>query len=443
MLKANKDRKYIEIKKAKSGPIGEIVSPPDKSISHRAVIIASIANGVSTINNFLKAGDPMSTVNAFRSLGVKIIETKDGIEVHHSPGLGALKEPRDIIDCGNSGTTMRLLTGVLASRPFHSQLTGDDSLKNRPMLRVIQPLKLMKANISARDNDRFPPISIDGKRLEPITYEMPVASAQVKSSILLAGLSIEGGYTEVIEPVKSRDHTERMLKAFGADIKVDGLRVGITGSSKLTGQHIMVPGDFSSAAFFITAAIVMEGADLLIKQTGINPTRIGFLDVIIGEMGADINLENRTGIGSEPIADLRCKFTGNLKPFNIDKDRIPSLIDEFPLLCLLATQAHGVSTIRGARELRVKESDRISAMVEGLRDMGASVDEHDDGDGVTIEGPVRLKGTHIQSYNDHRIAMTFSIAALIADGETIIHDADAVEISFPDFYTQLNRLVRF
>ncbi|MBF0537132.1 MAG: 3-phosphoshikimate 1-carboxyvinyltransferase [Nitrospirae bacterium] len=440
MLKANKDRKYIEIKKAKSGPIGEIVSPPDKSISHRAVIIASIANGVSTINNFLKAGDPMSTVNAFRSLGVKIIETKDGIEVHHSPGLGALKEPRDIIDCGNSGTTMRLLAGVLASRPFNSTLTGDDSLRNRPMLRIIKPLKAMQADISALDNDRLPPIVIKGKSLTPITYEMPVASAQVKSSILLAGLSIDGGYTEVIEPVKSRDHTERMLKAFGADVKVNGLRVGITGGADLKGQDITVPGDFSSAAFFITAAIIMEGSDLLIKQTGINPTRTGFLEVI-REMGAYAKPENPMDICGEPIADLHCRFTGGLKPFNIDKYRIPSLIDEFPLLCLLATHAHGVSTIRGARELRVKESDRISTMVEGLRSMGASVEEYDDG--VAIEGPVRLKGASIQSYNDHRIAMTFSIAALIADGETIIHDADAVEISFPDFYTQLNRLVRF
>ncbi|MES0336791.1 MAG: 3-phosphoshikimate 1-carboxyvinyltransferase [Candidatus Magnetobacterium sp. LHC-1] len=428
--------KSISLTKAKSGLRGEIVSPPDKSLSHRAVFIASMAKGVSVIKNFLMAGDPLSTVHAFSSLGVQIGMQQDGIEVHGC-GLDGFSEPWNIIDCGNSGTTMRLLTGVLASRPFFSVLTGDDSLRNRPMSRVILPLKQMQAEIYARGNDRLPPIAIKGCRLTPITYDMPVASAQVKSAVLLAGLSIDGGYTEVTEPIKSRDHTERMLSAFGADVRVDGLRVGIKGGANMTGRNITLPGDFSSAAFFITAAIITEDSQLSIKQTGINPTRIGFLDVI-REMGANVETQDVQDLCGEPTATLLCKFTGGLKPFKIGKDRVPSLIDEFPLLCLLATQAHGVSVIRDAKELRVKESDRIAAMVLALEGMGASVEEYDDG--VAIEGPVQLKGARIQSYNDHRIAMTCAVAALIADGETIIDGADAAEISFPDFYTKLNRL---
>ncbi|KJU85036.1 3-phosphoshikimate 1-carboxyvinyltransferase [Candidatus Magnetobacterium bavaricum] len=431
--------KNISLTRAKSGIIGEIVSPPDKSLSHRAVFIASMAKGVSVIKNFLMAGDPLSTVHAFSSLGVQIGLQQDGIEVHGC-GLDGFSEPWNIIDCGNSGTTMRLLAGVLSSRPFFSVLTGDDSLRNRPMSRVILPLRQMNAEISARGNDRLPPIAIKGVRLFPIMYDMPVASAQVKSSVLFAGLSIDSGYTEVVEPVKSRDHTERMLGAFGADIRVDGLRVRVKGGAAMTGRDITLPGDFSSAAFFITAAIITEGSTLLIKQTGINPTRVGFLDVV-REMGASVEPENVRDLCGEPTADLLCTFSGGLKAFNIGKDRVPSLIDEFPLLCLLATQAHGVSVIRGAKELRVKESDRISAMVLALESMGVPIEEYDDG--VAIEGPVRLKGARIQSYNDHRIAMTLSIAALTADGETIIDGADAVEISFPDFYAQLNRLVRF
>ncbi len=397
-----------------------------------------MANGMSVVKNFLKAADPLSTVKAFQSLGVHV-EVQPNRVVVHGRGIESLAEPDIVVDCENSGTTMRLLSGVLASRPFFSVLTGDGSLRNRPMSRVMRPLKQMGASIWARKNDQLPPLAIKGGELSPITYEMPVASAQVKSSILLAGLFIDG-CTEVIEPVKSRDHTERMLSFFGADVKVDGLRVGVNGGRSLAAQDITLPGDFSSAAFFIAAATLTEGSELLIKQTGINPTRLGFFEVL-KEMGANIEVQDERDLCGEPAADILCRFSGGLKPFEISENRIPSLIDEFPILCLLATQAHGVTTIRGARELRIKETDRIKAMVLGLRSMGVTIEEYDDG--VTIEGPVRLRGSGINSYNDHRIAMTFSIAALIAEGETEIVDADAVEISFPDFYTQLSRLVQF
>ncbi|MBF0566290.1 MAG: 3-phosphoshikimate 1-carboxyvinyltransferase [Nitrospirae bacterium] len=426
-----------------------MVAPPDKSISHRAIFFASIAKGESVIRNFLDAADPLSTVDAFRKLGIEITELAGGIPSQGSKlprrttvngqGFEGLKEPKDVIDCGNSGTTMRLLTGLLAACPFFSVLTGDESLRGRPMARVITPLKQMGAGINGRSLDRYPPLSIKGGGLRPISYEMPVPSAQVKSSILLAGLYVDG-VTEVKESVKSRDHTERMLAAFGADITVDGLRVAVRGGRKLEGQDIEIPGDISSAAFFVAASLLIVGKGLLVRDVGLNPTRTGFFDAI-KKMGASLEFLNERVVCGEPIGDVRSTYVGGLKCINIGGEEIPSLIDEFPLLCVLGTQAEGITEIRGAKELRVKESDRISAMVSELRKMGARIEEYDDG--VAIEGRVLLKGAHVKSYGDHRIAMALSVAALAAKGETVIEGSDCVDISYHDFYKDMTELVSF
>ena len=439
----------IELKRAKKLK-GRIVPPPDKSISHRAIILSSISKGRSIIKNFLRAEDTMSTLKAFRKLGIKIEEVsppthpspsrgegKGGGElIIHGKGIHGLKEPEDIIDCGNSGTTIRLLSGILSGNSFLSILTGDDSLRKRPMERVIKPLKQMGAEITARAEDKYPPVVIKGKKLKAIKYDMPMASAQVKSAILLAGLYADGE-TVVTEPIKSRDHTERMLPFYGAGIKVDGLDIKIKGNAELKARDIDVPGDFSSAAFFIVAALLVPDSEILIKNVGINPTRTGLLD-ILKAMGAEIGLANSRDVSGEPVADIHCKSAAGLKAINITKEQIPALIDEFPVLCIAAAQADGITTIRGAEELRVKESDRIKAMAEGLRKMGVEVEEFKDG--LSIKGNARLKGAVIESYGDHRIAMAFSIAALVASGTTKINGISAVNISFPGFYKMLRRI---
>ncbi|MFZ6017536.1 MAG: 3-phosphoshikimate 1-carboxyvinyltransferase [Nitrospirota bacterium] len=444
----------IELSKAKSFK-GEFSPPPDKSISHRAVIISSLSKGKSLIKNFLKAEDTMSTLNAMKMLGVEIEQqTSRAAEqqskekdttallhycttglIIHGKGLYGLKEPFDVIDCGNSGTTIRLLSGVLSGNPFFSVLTGDESLRTRPMDRVITPLRQMGSEIIARGEDRYPPIAIRGRRLNAIKYTMPVASAQVKSAILLASLYADGE-TEIIEPVKSRDHTERMLPTFGAEIKIDGLCIKIKGETELRGIDVHVPGDFSSAAFFIVAALLVPDSEILIRNVGINPTRTGLLEVL-KKMGANIELTNIRDVG-EPVGDIYCKGDRELKAINITKEKIPGLIDEFPVLCVATTRATGITTIRGAEELRVKESDRIKAMAEGLRRMGVKVEEFSDG--LSIKGNTTLKGALIDSYGDHRIAMAFSIAALVADGTTTINGISSVNISFPGFFEILRRL---
>jgi len=441
----------VTLKRAKKLK-GSIVPPPDKSISHRAVMFASLANGKSIVKNFLRAEDTISTLNAFRKLGVKI-EDKGKKIIIVGQGLHGLKEPADIINCGNSGTTTRLLSGILAGNSFFSVLTGDDSLKQRPMARVINPLKEMGAEISARSGDKYLPIAIKGKGLRAINYNMPVASAQVKSCLILAGLYAEGE-TTITEPIKSRDHTERMLKAMGAEIEVEGLTIKVgsrspsatrrggkseVGSRKLNPADIEVPSDFSSAAFFIIAALIVPDSEILIKNVGINPTRTGLLDVL-KQMGAEIELKNVRKVSGEPVADIRCKSAANLKAIDISKEQIPALIDEFPILCLAATRADGTTTIRGAEELRVKESDRIKAMAEGLRKMGVEVKEFNDG--LSIKGNAKLKGAVIESYKDHRIAMAFSIASLIASGKTTITGTSAVNISFPGFFEILKKITR-
>ncbi|MDA8084317.1 MAG: 3-phosphoshikimate 1-carboxyvinyltransferase [Nitrospiraceae bacterium] len=413
---------------------GEVTPPPDKSISHRAVFFSSLAKGTGSVRNFLRAQDTLSTMHAFRSLGVDIRD--DGqVMIVTGKGIHGLSEPSDVINCGNSGTTIRLLSGVLSGNPFFSVLTGDDSLRSRPMARVITPLSRMGAVITARAGDRYPPLAIRGGGLKPLSYEMPMASAQVKSSILLAGL-YAGGETVVTEPARSRDHTERMLPAFGADLRVDGLNVTVRGGRDLSPVDIVVPGDISSAAFFMVAALVIPGAEVMIRNVCINPTRTGIIEAL-RSMGAVMKTENVRDISGEPVADIYCRGEAGLKSVEIGGEIVPSLIDEFPILCVAAALADGVTTIRGAEELRVKESDRIAAMAAELRKMGVEIEEFPDG--LSIRGTGRLTPAVVESHGDHRIAMAMTVAGLAAEGVTVIQGASAVGISFPDFFDMIGR----
>lgn len=414
---------------------GEFSPTPDKSISHRALIFSSLAKGESIIRNFLRADDPYSTLHACRALGADIDDRGEDIFVK-GKGIHGIAEPYDVIDCGNSGTTIRLLAGVLSGAPVFSVLTGDASLRKRPMARVIEPLTLMGANIQARAGNRYPPVAIRGGSLQAISYAMPVASAQVKSSLMLAGL-YASGETEITEPVKSRDHTERMLPAFGAKIRVNGLRVTVKGGTELRGTDIFVPGDFSSAAFFIVGALLIKDADITIRGVGINPTRTGLL-YILREMGAAIEVHNVRELSGEPVADIHCSGGATLKAVTVTREQVPALIDEFPVLCVAATQAVGTTTIRGAEELRVKESDRIRTMATELRKMGSEAEELEDG--LSITGGNPLKGADIESYGDHRVAMAMAVAGLIAEGKTTIHGISSVNISFPGFFQLLRKL---
>lgn len=415
---------------------GEITPPPDKSISHRAIMFSSLAKGCSIIKNFLWAKDPISSLNAMKALGVRI-EIKESKDiVVYSEGLRALSEPDNIIDCGNSGTTIRLLSGILSGQSFLSILTGDESLRKRPMRRVIKPLSLMGATIFGRKDNALPPLVIKGGSLKGIEYEMPIASAQVKSSILLAGLYARGD-TTVVEPHKSRDHTEKMLKSMGASIVIEGNEVKVSPVDHLNPIEITIPGDFSSAAFFIAGALLIRGSEVLIRNVCLNETRTGFLEVI-NKMGATFDVIDERQQAGEPVGDLLVKSTDTLRGVNVRGEIIPRLIDEFPILCVLATQAEGNTVIKDAKELRAKESDRIRAMTTELRKMGVKIEEFDDG--VEITGPCKLKGAEVYSYGDHRIAMALSIAGLVAEGETKIYDSDCVDISFPEFYSLLERL---
>ena len=427
--------KTVELTKSK-GLRGEVSPPPDKSISHRSIMFASMAEGKSIVRNFLRAEDPLSTIRAFRTLGIPITEVATGEITIEGKGLNGLTEPFDVIDCGNSGTTIRLISGLLAGNPFLSILTGDDSLKQRPMARVINPLKQMGALISARGGDKYPPLAIKGSALKAIDYTMPIASAQVKSCVIMAGLYADGT-TTITEPQRSRDHTERMLSAMGAGIKVQDLSVSVKGNPKLHAVDVTVPADFSSAAFFIAGALLVPNSEIVIKDVGINQTRTGLLNVL-ADMGASIKIENMREISGEPIADIICSSAEKLKAVKIAGDIIPSLIDEFPILCILASQADGVTEIRGAQELRVKESDRIKAMAIELAKLGVEVREYPDG--IDIKGNTNLKGGPVESYGDHRIAMSLSIAALIAQGTTVLNNASCADISFPGFYEKLKGL---
>lgn len=424
----------IKIKPVKSLR-GEIRVPGDKSISHRAVMLASISEERSVIKGFLSAGDTLRTVKAFENMGIKVEGAGTDNLIIGGKGLDGLREPEDILDLGNSGTSMRLLTGLLSGQRFFSVLTGDDSLRKRPMKRVTVPLRQMGAKINGRDDAGFAPLAIKGRTLKPIEYETTVPSAQVKSSILLAGLYTEGE-TKVKETGKSRDHTERMLMAFGADLKEFDLTVSIKGRPALKARDIVVPGDFSSAAFFIVAGILVPDSEVIIKNVGVNPTRTGLLD-ILKRMKAEIHLENLRDVGGEPMADISVK-SGHLGGAEIKGNEILKAIDEFPILCIAASLSEGETVIREAEDLRVKESDRISAMVKELRKMGVEIEEFPDG--IRIKGRERLKGAVCNSHGDHRVAMAIAIAGLLADRETVIEDTECISTSFPGFIETLNGL---
>jgi 3-phosphoshikimate 1-carboxyvinyltransferase len=414
---------------------GEIYPPPDKSISHRAVILSSLSEGRSSIKNFLRAEDPLRTLRAFQQMGIEIQEKDEGIIVH-GKGLNGLEEPLHTIDCGNSGTTMRLLCGVLAGQPFSSTLTGDDSLIRRPMQRVINPLTKMGARIESKQGG-YPPLTINKGTLRPIDYESPIASAQIKTAILLAGL-YSRGITSVTEPDKSRDHTERMLKAAGVTIDTKGLKVSVTGEARIQPLEITIPGDFSSAAFFIVAGTLIKSSKILIKNVGINPTRTGLID-ILDRMGANIIFQNKKEVSGEPVADIFVRYA-QLCGIEISNNLLLRAIDEFPILCIAASAARGTTKITGAKELRVKESDRIASMAKELTKMNVEVDELEDG--IIIKGTENLQAATVQSFGDHRVAMALTIAGLKTRGEITVEGVECINTSFPGFFDILNTLKR-
>jgi 3-phosphoshikimate 1-carboxyvinyltransferase len=416
---------------------GEITVPGDKSIGHRAVIFASIAHGMSRIYNLSGGEDNRSTVGAFKNLGVRISENGGVLSVE-GKGWEGLAAPEKIIDCGNSGTTMRLLSGVLAGRPFASTLDGDASLRQRPMQRVIEPLGLMGARIESRGGKDCAPLEIHGGGLKAIRYATPMASAQVKSAIILAGLQA-AGVTVIEEPQQSRDHTEVMARAFGAKLEVaDGRVISVEGGHKLSADDVHVPGDLSSAAFFMVAAAAVPGSDLLIRELGCNPTRSGVIDVL-RRMGVAIEFINPREEAGEPVADIRVRG-GKLKGVAIGPEMVARTIDEYPVLAVAGALADGKTTICGAKELRYKESDRIAGMTEQLRRLGVRVEEREDG--MTIEGQGRLEGASLGSYGDHRVAMALAVAGLSSRGGVEIDDTACADISFPGFFDLLEGLCR-
>ncbi len=408
---------------------GEIKVPGDKSISHRSVMLGSIARGSTRITNFLRGEDNFSTMNAFRSMGVAIEDDGQTVLVH-GVGLEGLKEPSNVIDCGNSGTTIRLMTGLLAGQSFFSVLTGDQYLIKRPMKRVSEPLRSMGAKIAGRANGTLAPLAIIGSPLVGISYESPIASAQVKSALMLAGLYADGT-TSITEPAVSRDHSERMFRYFGADIGLGGTTVTLNGRQELEGNDIHVPGDISSAAFFMVAALIVPGSELLIRNVGVNPTRSGVID-ILQAMGGDIRIQNLCESSGEPVADLIVR-SSRLKGIEIGGDVVPRAIDEFPVISVAAALAEGCTVIRDARELRVKETDRIAAIASGLRAIGSGKIAETD-DGMIIEGVEQLSGGEVQSFGDHRIAMSLSVAALACRKQVLVNDVACVGTSFPDFF---------
>ena len=416
---------------------GTIAIPGDKSISHRAVIFNSLARGEARIDGFLDAADTRSTVACMRALGVRIDEQPGGALLLHGAGRDALQEPAGVLDCGNSGTTMRLLSGVLAGLPMLAVLSGDGSLNQRPMARIVRPLEALGADITARAEGTLPPIVVRGGPLAGgQRIETPVASAQVKSALLLAGLAADGPLT-VVEPARSRDHTERMLAAMGASVEADGTAVTIAPpAGDLAACDVTVPGDISTAAAWIVAAAIHPDADLLLTGVGVNPTRAGLLDVL-HEMGADIELLERRTTGGEPLADIRvCSST--LHGVEIGGELVPRAIDELPLIALAGAVAQGETVIRDAAELRVKESDRVATTGALLRAFGVEVEERDDG--MVVRGGATLHGAGVASAGDHRVAMLGAVAGLAADGETAIHGAEVVSVSYPAFWGELDRL---
>ncbi|WP_416826378.1 3-phosphoshikimate 1-carboxyvinyltransferase [Ectobacillus polymachus] len=413
---------------------GEVRVPGDKSISHRAVMFGSIAKGTTKIKGFLPGADCLSTISCFQKLGVTITRHDDEVEVMGT-GIDGLKEPNEMLDVGNSGTTIRLMLGILAGTPFHTCLQGDASIAKRPMKRVTNPLRQMGASIDGREEGTYTPLSIRGGNLKGISYQSPVASAQVKSSILLAGLRAKGT-TSVTEPHISRDHTERMLEAFGVHVEREGTTVKIEGGQQLQATNIEVPGDISSAAFFLVAGAITPNSDILLKNVGVNETRSGILDVL-ERIGANIEKLNSNTSSFEPSTDLRIQ-TSILRATEVKGDEIPRLIDEIPIIALAATQAEGITIIKDAAELKVKETDRIQTVVEELTKLGAKIEPTEDG--MIIYGKTPLKGATVNSHGDHRIGMMLAIASCIAEGEMIIEGANAIDVSFPSFFETLQAL---
>lgn len=397
-------------------------------------MLGAIANGNTTVRGFLRGEDNMATMRAFRAMGITVDDDGETIVIQ-GKGLHGLTEPTDVLDCGNSGTTIRLITGLLAGQSFFSVVTGDQYLRKRPMKRIVEPLALMGASILGRNQGSLAPLAINGGALNAIDYASPVSSAQVKSAIMLAGL-YAAGETRVSEPSLSRDHSERMFRLFGASLERSGNIVAVRGGSELQAQEITVPGDISSAAFFMVAALITPDSELLIRNVGVNPTRTGVIDVLRA-MGGNIELLDEREVSGEPVADILVR-SSRLKGIDIAGSVVPRAIDEFPAICVAAACAEGTTTLRDARELRVKETDRITAMAVNLRRLGVSVDECDDG--MDITGAERLAGGLVDSFGDHRIAMSLSVAALVAADSITVNDIECVATSFPTFFPLLKKV---
>lgn len=419
-----------------SGVRGEITVPGDKSISHRAIMFGSLARGTTVVRGLLRGEDNLATLAAFRAMGVEIADDGAVLTIA-GRGLHGLREPGDVLDCGNSGTSIRLLTGLLAGQRFFSVLTGDQYLRKRPMKRVVGPLGKMGAVIHGRDGGEKAPLAIVGTPLSGIAYDSPVASAQVKSALLLAGLYADG-VTSVTEPHRSRDHSERMLTHFGAELRVTPTGAAITGGRELQGREITVPGDISSAAFFLVAGLIVPGSELLIRGVGVNPTRTGIIDILTA-MGGDITLVDERELSGEPVADLLVRSSA-LRGIEIGGDLVPRAIDEFPVVAVAAALAEGTTTVRDARELRVKETDRIAATAANLRSAGVAVEETDDG--MIVTGRGRLDGCTVESRGDHRIAMAMLVGGLAAAGPVTVRDTACIATSFPTFLPLLEQVTR-
>ncbi len=414
---------------------GTVTVPGDKSISHRSVMLGSIANGDTHVSGFLTGEDCLSTIACFKKLGIDIEIDGTNVTVH-GKGLNGLSAPTETLDVGNSGTTLRLMSGLLSAQPFTTHITGDKSIQKRPMGRVATPLGLMGVKITSENSERLTaPLIIEGQKPKAVEYTLPVASAQVKSAIILAGLYADG-VTKITEPEATRDHTEIMLNYLGADIKREGNTIIVTPVDELTGKDISVPGDISSAAYFIAAALICENSDVTVKNVGVNPTRTGIITAF-SAMGADIELINERTVCGEPVADIRAR-SGRLHGTVIKGDIIPKLIDEIPVIAAVACYADGETVIADAQELKVKESDRIKTMATELGRMGADITETDDG--MIIRGGNTLHGAVCESYDDHRVAMSIAVAALGADGETEIKNSECADISFPGYYSLLNSM---
>ncbi|MFQ6879201.1 MAG: 3-phosphoshikimate 1-carboxyvinyltransferase [Oscillospiraceae bacterium] len=414
---------------------GELTVPGDKSISHRGIMFGAIAEGTTELEGFLDGADCRSTISCFRQMGIEISQDHDRVQIH-GKGLYGLRQPKDMLDAGNSGTTVRLISGILAGQPFTTQLTGDASIQKRPMKRIMTPLSLMGASIRSLAGNDCAPLEIHGGSLVPIHYDSPVASAQVKSCVLLAGLYAEG-QTSVTEPVPSRDHTELMLSGFGAEITSRERTATVTGHPRLIGQHITIPGDISSAAYFIAAGLICPNSDLYIRNVNMNPTRAGILTVA-KQMGGKITLENQRVVSGEEVCDIHV-VSSDLHGTQIDRELIPSLIDEIPVIAVMAAFAEGTTVIKDAQELKVKESNRIDSVTENLNAMGGDAIPTEDG--MIIHGGRPLHGARILTRSDHRIAMSFAIAGLAADGETTFDDPGCIDISYPTFFETLRSVM--